>query len=66
MPFKAILETLSRLTGMSCFYHVLESKYHVKTKCVAIDFSAGMEIYDKIAAQLAGLEIGVLGELYVF
>lgn len=44
---------------MEFFY--VESKYHVSTKCIAIDFTGGMEIFDKIASQLNGLEIGVLG-----
>jgi len=38
----------------------IESKYHVSTKCVAIDFSGGIDIYEKIADQLTGLEVGVL------
>lgn len=38
----------------------IESKYHVSTKCVTVDFTGGLEIYDRIADQLEGLEIGVL------
>lgn len=48
-----------------CLSDILESKHHVSTKCVAIDFSGGIEIYDAIANQLTGLEIGVLGEFHL-
>lgn len=41
--------------------YVLESKYKVSTKCIAVDFTGGLEIFDGIASQLEGLEIGVLG-----
>jgi len=47
-----------------CF-HAAESKYHVSTKCIPIDFSGGIEIYDKIADELTGLDVGVLGECTV-
>jgi len=38
----------------------IESKYHVSTKCVAIDFTGDIDIYDEIAEQLRGLEVGIL------
>ena len=37
-----------------------ESQYHVKTKIIDVDFTRGLEIYDRIAKELEGLEIGVL------
>ncbi|XP_053690807.1 inactive hydroxysteroid dehydrogenase-like protein 1 [Sabethes cyaneus] len=38
----------------------IEQKYGVKTRWIAIDFSNGPEIYDKIREQLVGFEIGML------
>ncbi|XP_038053154.1 very-long-chain 3-oxoacyl-CoA reductase-B-like isoform X2 [Patiria miniata] len=38
----------------------IESKYSVKTKTIAVDFTGGEEIYTKIAKEVAGLSIGVL------
>jgi hypothetical protein len=35
----------------------------IKMKCVVIDFAAGFEIYDKIEAEIDGLDIAVLGKL---
>ena len=40
---------------------ISESKYGVKTKCIAVDFTQGLEIYDKIRQEISGFEIGVLG-----
>lgn len=47
------------------FFHILrfnntENDFKVKTKVIAIDFSAGSEIYDKIAAEIKGFNIGIL------
>lgn len=39
----------------------LESKYPVKTKWIAADFSQGIQIYDHIKKELTGIEIGILG-----
>lgn len=44
-----------------CFFF-LEQKFKVKTKIIVADFSAGLQIYDAIRSQLAGLDIGVLGK----
>jgi len=38
----------------------IEKKYSVKTKIVSIDFTADSSIYDKVAREINGLEIGVL------
>nr|AGT97388.1 17 beta-hydroxysteroid dehydrogenase 12 [Mytilus galloprovincialis] len=38
----------------------IEQKFKVKTKIIVADFSAGLQIYDAIRSQLAGLDIGVL------
>ncbi|KAK2171056.1 hypothetical protein NP493_1109g00073 [Ridgeia piscesae] len=38
----------------------IEKKHNVKTKTVAVDFTAGPEIFDVIREQLEDLEIGVL------
>ncbi|XP_022095037.1 very-long-chain 3-oxoacyl-CoA reductase-B-like [Acanthaster planci] len=38
----------------------VESRYKVKTKAVAVDFSGGAEIYSKIAKEILGLNVGVL------
>jgi 17beta-estradiol 17-dehydrogenase / very-long-chain 3-oxoacyl-CoA reductase len=35
-------------------------KYKVETKFIAVDFSGGPEIYDRISADLSNLEIGIL------
>ena len=32
----------------------------MKTKIIDVDFTRGLEIYDRIAKELEGLEIGVL------
>lgn len=44
----------------SLLYFKTENEYKIKTKTVAIDFSNGLEIYDKIAAEIKGFNIGVL------
>ncbi|XP_028399632.1 very-long-chain 3-oxoacyl-CoA reductase-like [Dendronephthya gigantea] len=38
----------------------IESEHNVKTKVIKIDFSGGHEIYEPIAKELEGFEIGVL------
>lgn len=38
----------------------IETKYGVKARIVDVDFTLGAEIYDRIAKELEGLEIGVL------
>jgi len=38
----------------------IEGSCSVKTKCVSVDFTGGAEIYDKIRAELSGMDIGVL------
>ena len=42
------------------FCHFTETKYGVKARIVDVDFTLGAEIYDRIAKELEGLEIGVL------
>lgn len=42
-----------------CF-HLAEVKYAVKTHIIQADFTKGAEIYEHIAKELEGLEIGVL------
>lgn len=37
-----------------------ESQYKVKTKIIDVDFTNGIEIYDRIKKEIEGLEIGVL------
>jgi hypothetical protein len=39
-----------------------EKDYKVKTKTIQVDFSGGHEIYEPIAKELKGFEIGVLGK----
>lgn len=39
---------------------LLASKHSVETRVIDVDFTKGAEIYEKIAKQLEGLEIGVL------
>ena len=43
---------------------IAEKKYNVKTKTVAVDFTAGPEIFDVIRDELEDLEIGVLGKMF--
>jgi len=43
---------------------IAEKKHNVKTKTVAVDFTAGPEIFDVIREQLEDLEIGVLGKMF--
>merc|ERR1711911_440361 len=38
----------------------IESKYHVKTLIIDVDFTSSYEIYDRIGKEIEGLEIGVL------
>jgi len=38
----------------------IETKYHVKTHIIDVDFTQGGEIYERIGKELEGLEIGVL------
>ena len=40
-----------------------ESTSSVKTKCIQVDFGGGLEIYDTLSSDLAGLEIGLLGSV---
>ena len=40
----------------------IESKFHVETRVIVVDFTGGKEMYTKIGPQLTGLDIGVLGE----
>ena len=42
------------------FFFLLGEKFKVETKTIAVDFTSE-DIYDKIKASLAGLNIGVLG-----
>ena len=44
------------------FLFLPESKHQVKTKVIKVDFSGGHEIYEPIAKELEGFEIGVLGQ----
>jgi len=58
---------INRLEGMTLFFAVCtESVSSVKTKSIQVDFSGGLEIYDTISRELAGLEIGVLGSTAFF
>ena len=43
------------------FSFTIETKSKVKTKIIAADFGSA-DIYDNIRRELAGLDIGVLGE----
>ena len=44
-------------------WFISEKEYSVETKIIQIDFSGGHEIYDGIAKELEGLDIGILGWL---
>lgn len=39
----------------------IEERYQVETKTIAVDFGK-VDIYSKVEAGLAGLEVGVLGK----
>lgn len=45
---------------LNFFPFQIENEYKVKTKVVAIDFSDDATIYDKIATEIAGHNIGIL------
>ena len=45
-------------------WFISEKEYSVETKIIQIDFSGGHEIYDGIAKELEGLDIGILGWLW--
>jgi hypothetical protein len=46
------------------FIHLSEShKPGVETRCLAIDFTGGIDIYDEIKKKLEGLDIAILGAL---
>ena len=47
----------------SRLHFAAETSSGVETKCIVIDFAAGPEIYDKIEAELTGLDIAVLGNI---
>lgn len=53
----AITFQLFRITLIQMF---AEANYPVKTHIIQADFTKGPEIYDHIAKELEGLEIGVL------
>lgn len=38
----------------------IEKEYKVQTKMIAVDFSSGPEIYEKIAKEIKGIGIGIL------
>ncbi|XP_052864752.1 inactive hydroxysteroid dehydrogenase-like protein 1 [Anopheles cruzii] len=40
--------------------HEIESKYSVKTKWIAIDFSSGRHIYDQLRKELESVPVGIL------
>ncbi len=40
-----------------------EKTYHIETSMIQVDFTGGMEIYDKIRKGIKGKEIGILGKL---
>lgn len=39
----------------------IESLYGVQTKCIAVDFNDGKEVYDRIKRELDGIPVGILG-----
>jgi hypothetical protein len=39
-----------------------ESNSGVKTLCIPVDFTGGLEIYDTIKSAIAGLDIAILGK----
>ena len=44
----------------STYFLPTESQFKVKTKIIDVDFTNGVEIYDRIKKEIEGLEIGVL------
>uniref|UniRef100_A0A023GE40 Putative 17 beta-hydroxysteroid dehydrogenase type 3 n=1 Tax=Amblyomma triste TaxID=251400 RepID=A0A023GE40_AMBTT len=62
-----ISRTLEKLEAVA---RDIEEASNVKTKVIAVDFTAGNEIYDTIRRELQGLEVGVLvnnvGVSYVY
>ncbi|KAI9559621.1 hypothetical protein GHT06_013626 [Daphnia sinensis] len=38
----------------------IECRYHVETRIIDVDFTQGAEIYERIAKDISGLEIGIL------
>lgn len=52
------LNTTDSKYDLECIF--AESEHQVKTKVVAIDFTEGVEIYEKIRNALQGLEVGIL------
>lgn len=50
---------------MTLVYSFTEEQYKVETRTIAVDFGK-TDIYPKIEAGLAGLEIGVLGMKRLF
>ena len=47
------------------FSFLLEDQYERDTLIIPVDFSSGYEIYGGLASQLQGLDIGILGQLYI-
>jgi len=52
-----IARTKSKLDDVA---EKLRDEYKIKTKVIAVDFTKGLEIYDKIEEELRGLDVGVL------
>jgi len=57
MNIVLISRTESKLTATA---EEIKSIAEVRTKCVSIDFSEGIEIYKSIEDALEGLDIGIL------
>lgn len=53
----------SPFTDLSLNFHT-ESEHKVKTKWIAVDFAKGREVYEQIEKELAGIEVGILGEFF--
>lgn len=49
--------TASRLTATA---EEIAAVAKVQTKCITVDFSGGMEIYDSIEKELENLDVGIL------
>ena len=47
---------------LKTFLYFTESKYPVKTKWIAADFSQGISVYDHIKNELSGIPVGILGK----
>ena len=54
------------LSQVIYFIYLPENQYGVETQIIQIDFSLGEALYEKIADEIKGKEVGILGKTCFF